>query len=100
MRLLTGPPGSGKTTAILNELRAAIRAGQANSVRLLVPTATLAQHLQNELAREDLIFPPNVVQTLKHFIAEWSADTREAPDTIFHWVVEDAARRLNRAEFK
>jgi len=99
MRLLTGSPGSGKTTAILKELRAAIRAGQADSVRLLVPTATLAQHLQNELAREGLIFPPNVVQTLKHFIAEWGADTREAPDTIFHWIVEDAARRLNRAEF-
>jgi ATP-dependent helicase/DNAse subunit B len=100
MRLLTGPPGSGKTTAILNELRAALRAGQAGSVRLLVPTATLAQHLQNELAREGLIFSPKVVQTLKHFVAEWRPDIPEAPETIFHWIVENAARRLDRNEFR
>ena len=71
MRLFTGPPGSGKTAVILNELRAALRAGEAGSVRLLVPTATLAQHMQNELAREGFVFPPSVVQTLKQFIADW-----------------------------
>jgi hypothetical protein len=99
VRLLCGPPGSGKTAAILNELRAAIRAGQAGSARLLVPTATLAQHLQNELAREGLIFPPGIVQTLKQFIADWRPEVPEAPETIVHWIVEETARRLNRAEF-
>jgi ATP-dependent helicase/DNAse subunit B len=99
MRLLTGPPGTGKTAAILTELRSALRAGEAYTVRLLTPTATLAQHFQNELAREGFVFPPSVVQTLKQFIADWCADTPEATETIFHWIVEDAARRLNRAEF-
>jgi ATP-dependent helicase/DNAse subunit B len=99
MRVLTGPPGSGKTAAILDELRAALRAGEAGSARLLVPTATLAQHMQNELAREGFIFPPSVVQTLKQFIADWLPDASEAPETIFYWIVEAAARKLNRAEF-
>src|ERR1035438_4855407 len=42
--LLTGPAGSGKTPFVLNRLRQALRSGN-QSVRLLVPTATLA-HLQ------------------------------------------------------
>jgi ATP-dependent helicase/DNAse subunit B len=99
MLLLTGPPGSGKTAAILNELRAALRSGGAGSVRLLVPTATLAQHMQNELAREGFVFPPNIVQTLKQFIADWRPEAPEVAKTIFHWIVEEAARRVNRAEF-
>ena len=99
MRLFTGPPGSGKTAVILNELRAALRAGEGSSVRLLVPTATLAQHMQNELAREGFVFPSSVVQTLKQFIADWRPNVPEVPETIFYWIVEAAARRLNRAEF-
>ncbi len=99
MRLFIGPPGSGKTAVILNELRAALRAGEAGSVRLLVPTATLAQHMQNELAREGIVFPPRAVQTLKQFIADWCTEAPEVPETVFHWIVEGAVRRLNRAEF-
>lgn len=99
MRLLTGTPGSGKTAAILAELREALRAGHAESVRLIVPTTTLAQHVQNELAREGFVFPPRVVQTLKAFIADICADLPEVSKAIFYWLVEDAARRLNHAEF-
>jgi ATP-dependent helicase/DNAse subunit B len=99
MRLFTGPPGSGKTAVILNELRVALRAGEAGSVRLLVPTATLAQHMQNELAREGLVFPPSIVQTLKQFIADWCREAPEVSETVFYWIVEAAVRRLNRTEF-
>ena len=60
MRLLTGPAGSGKTAILLNEFRAALRDGHSG-IRLLTPTATLALHLQNEVAREGLVFQRNLV---------------------------------------
>jgi ATP-dependent helicase/DNAse subunit B len=99
MRLLIGPPGSGKTAAILGELRAALRNGEARSVRLLAPTATLAQHMRNELAREGFIFPHSTVQTLNEFIAPWTSGLREVSDALFYWIVEDAARRVHPPEF-
>ena len=99
MRLLTGPAGSGKTQTILQELRTALRAEAGASVRLLVPTATLAQHAQNQLAREGFVFSHRVVQTLNGFIAEWAADEPEVSDAVFYLLVENAARRVNRAEF-
>src|SRR5580700_5673385 len=98
MRLLTGPAGSGKTASILDQLREALRAGN-NSVRLLVPTATMAQHLQNQLAREGFVFPRAIVETLNAFIASYAADAPQVPDAALHLIVEAAARRLNRPEF-
>jgi ATP-dependent helicase/DNAse subunit B len=99
MRLFTGPPGAGKTAAILGELRAALRAGDARRVRLLVPTATLALHVQNELAREGFVFSRSIVQTLSGFVAEWCIASPQVPKPVFYAIVEQAARRLNRAEF-
>ena len=55
MRVLTGPAGSGKTAVILDRLREALRAGR-DDVRLLVPTATMTEHLQNGFAREGFVF--------------------------------------------
>jgi superfamily II DNA or RNA helicase len=47
MLLLTGPAGSGKTSRILERVRDALRR-RDSGVRLLTPTATMAQHLQNQ----------------------------------------------------
>src|SRR5580692_10810398 len=98
MRLLTGPAGSGKTASILDQLREDLRAGN-NSMRLLVPTATQAQHLQNQLAREGFVFPRAIVETLHAFIASYAEDAPQVPDPALHLIVEAAARRLNRPEF-
>ena len=98
MRLIVGPAGSGKTTLVLNQLRAAVRAGN-HAVRLLVPTATLAQHLQNQLAREGLLLRPKLIQTLSAFVREWGGDAAEAPSEVVYLVAEDAVRRLARPEF-
>ena len=62
MRLLTGPAGSGKTAAVLDELREALRSGRAG-VRLLTPTATMAQHFEHQLAREGFVFRGQLIQT-------------------------------------
>src|SRR5271157_3173486 len=73
MRLITGPPGSGKTALILDEFRQALRAHN-DAIRLLVPTRTLAQHLQNRIAREGFVFPPDRIQTLGSFISLYTVD--------------------------
>ena len=99
MRLLTGPPGSGKTFTVLNALRQAIRARDAN-VRVLVPTTTMAQHLRNELAREGLVFSPSAIQTLHRFVESWVPDLPEVSDALFYMLVERAAGRLNLPEFR
>jgi ABC-type lipoprotein export system ATPase subunit len=67
MLFITGPAGSGKTSLLLDRLREAIGRGDTGA-RLLVPTATLARHLQNRLAREGLVFPPRLVQTFSRFL--------------------------------
>jgi ATP-dependent helicase/DNAse subunit B len=98
MRLLTGPAGAGKTTIALEQFREALKADGAG-VRLLVPTATLAQHLQNQLARDGAVFRGQWIQTLHGFAEAWTADVPQVSDEVFSLLVEDAARRVSRPEF-
>jgi ATP-dependent helicase/DNAse subunit B len=98
MRLLTGPAGSGKTTIVLERFRDAVRAADPGA-RLLVPTATMAQHLQNQLAREGLVFRGQWIQTLHQFAEGWAGDVPQVSDEVLYLLVEDAARRVNRPEF-
>src|ERR1035441_646454 len=98
MRLLTGPAGSGKTTILLNQFREALRAG-GEGMRLLTPTATLAQHLQNQVAREGLVFHRNLIQTLNAFVEERGGVALLAEQPVLYLLVEQAARRLRRPEF-
>lgn len=67
MRLLLGEPGSGKTTAILREVQRHLRAGSAN-FRLIVPTATMAEHLRNSLAREGQVMRGSTITTIAGFV--------------------------------
>jgi len=98
MQLLTGPAGCGKTDFILDSFRQALHA-RDSSARLLVPTATLARHLQNRLAREGFVFRPSLIQTLSAFVEDWAGDPPQVPETVLYLVVEEAARRVNRPEF-
>ena len=98
MLLVTGPAGSGKTAFVLDRFREALRAGN-DAIRLLAPTATLAQHLQNQFAREGFVFRRQLVQTLYGFVDDWAGDLPEVPDTVLYLIVEQAARRVNRPEF-
>ncbi len=97
--MLSGGAGSGKTTYVLDRFRDALSAGD-NSVRLLVPTATMAQHLQNRLAREGLVFRRSLIQTLSGFLRPWTSDLQEATSSVLHLLVEQAARRVARPEFE
>ena len=97
MLLLTGPAGSGKTYRVLEQFRAALRC-RDSTVRLLTPTATLAQHLQNQLAREGFVFQPGLIQTLSHFIDPF-AGVPQVSEPLLYLIVEQAARRVNHPDF-
>ena len=98
MLLLTGPAGSGKTGYILDHFREALRAGNS-AIRLLVPSATLAQHFENRLAREGFVFRRGLIQTLSGFVQDWAGDAPQVPESVLYLIVEAAARHVNRAEF-
>ena len=98
MRLLSGPAGSGKTSHILDLFRQSLRAGRYN-IRLLVPTATMAQHLQNRLAREGFVFPAGLIQTLSRFIDDYAVGAAEVSPAVLYLLVEEAAQRIARPEF-
>ena len=99
MQLLTGPAGSGKTFSALDALKNALRRGDAG-VRLLVPTATMAQHLRNALAREGLVFSPGIILTASRFIEPWAADHPEVSSGVLTLLVEKTVRRLGLHEFR
>lgn len=69
MLIRLGPPGSGKTTRILEQVRARLRAGRAD-FRCLVPTSTMQEHLTNLLAREGLLVRTSAIVTLAGFVDE------------------------------
>jgi ATP-dependent helicase/DNAse subunit B len=92
MTLITGPPGSGKTSVVMGEVRRRLAAG-ARDFRLLVPTSTMAEHLGNQLAREGFVFPPELVSTLTRFLAGYSKDLRPAPPAALLLIVEQALAR-------
>src|SRR5437660_11995076 len=98
MLLLTGPAGSGKTFLVLEQLREALARNDAR-VRLLAPTATMARHVQNRIAREGHVPRPSLVQTLSRFIEPWAADLPQVSDAHIYLIVEAAVQRVNRPEF-
>ncbi|HUE01114.1 MAG TPA: PD-(D/E)XK nuclease family protein [Bryobacteraceae bacterium] len=98
MLLLTGPAGSGKTFRILERFRDALRRRDAG-VRLLTPIATMAQRLQNQVAREGCVFRPSLIQTLSRFVDPFTADLPQVTEPLLYLIVEEAAGRVNRPEF-
>ncbi|MGA3044150.1 MAG: AAA family ATPase [Bryobacteraceae bacterium] len=96
--LLTGPAGSGKTSRILERFHDALRQRDPG-VRLLTPTATMARHLQNQVAREGFVFRPWLIQTLSRFVDAFAADLPQVSEPLLHLIVEEAASRVNRPEF-
>ena len=82
MRLITGPAGSGKTSFVLDRFREALRTGDG-SIRLIAPTATMARHLQNRIAREGFVFRRELIQTLSGFMEAWAARFANPPTPRF-----------------
>ncbi|MGH9722940.1 MAG: PD-(D/E)XK nuclease family protein, partial [Bryobacteraceae bacterium] len=70
-----------------------------SAVRLLVPTATMAEHLRHQLARERGVLRPSLVQTLSQFVNERTRDLPQVSGPQMNLVVEQVVARLGRAEF-
>ena len=86
------------TRSALDGFRQALREGRTD-LRLLVPTATMAEHLQHRLAREGFAFQRSLIQTLSAFVKRLTPELREVPETVLYLIVEQAARRVARPEF-
>ena len=90
MRLLLGPPGSGKTTRVLEEF---CRAAPQEGVRLVVPTSTMAEHLRHELARRGHSVRPSRIVTMAGLVSELAPDARMADGASLALLVELALDR-------
>lgn len=99
MRILTGPPGSGKTHRILEQARTRLSAAR-HDFRLLVPTATMAEHVRNQLAREGFVFRPILVDTLSGFIEPFAADVPQIDYDALLLIVRNVLERTRFAEFE
>ncbi|MBA3975554.1 MAG: hypothetical protein C0504_15210 [Candidatus Solibacter sp.] len=98
MKLIIGPPGSGKTTMILDAVRARLSKGDGR-FRLVVPTSTMAAHTRNVLAREGFLVRPSRIITLAGLISELLPETRAAGETELILIVEEALERLKPRAF-
>ncbi len=108
--LLVSPPGSGKTHHVLAALESALAAGRP--ARLVVPTASMAEHLQHLLARRQEQWPgasgqwpvtggqPRSIQPLAAFVEELTPDVRELPDATATLLVERALAAAGVREFE
>ena len=67
MRLISGPPGSGKSRRFGTEI-CGFLARREEDWRLLVPTATMAEHVRNAAARDGWVFRPSLIGTLSRFL--------------------------------
>jgi ATP-dependent helicase/DNAse subunit B len=90
--LISGPPASGKSHAALEFFRA-----QPGSL-LLVPTATMVEHLRHSLARTGFPVRPRDICTLATFLDRYSAGAA-APPILLDLLIEQALEKLRPGRF-
>jgi ATP-dependent helicase/DNAse subunit B len=95
--LLIGPAGSGKTTRVLSELEAALGRGQRAC--LVAPTASMAEHLQHQMARRGLVVSPRTILPLAGLVADLTPGCREVSPALEILLVERALARAATGEF-
>jgi len=92
MNLILGPPGSGKSVSCLIQLKAAL-GDKLDTCRLIVPTATMAEHLRNELAREGFVFKPALVSTFTKFVEPYYLATQGVSSGAIEIVAKEVLAR-------
>ena len=90
--LITGPPASGKSHVALERFRS-----QADRL-LIVPTATMVEHIRHALARSRFPVRPREIRTLAHCLEEWSPQG-PAPAPFLDLLIEQALEKLRPDRF-
>ncbi|MGE5570336.1 MAG: PD-(D/E)XK nuclease family protein [Rhodospirillales bacterium] len=72
---------------MLELIRAGLRRGSLD-FRLLVPTATMAEHIRNQLAREGFALRPGLITTLWKFTTRWVQEYPEVPAAAVDLIVD------------
>ena len=88
--LLIGPPGSGKTHFVLEKLTAALRDRRAAQMLLVVPTASMAQHLTHELARRGHTVPGDLILPIAALVERLTPELKEPTPAVAAWLVSAA----------
>ncbi len=97
--LLIGPPGSGKTHFVLEQIETAIREGRGHEARLVVPTASMARHMLHTLARRVAAVAGDTVATLADFVTRLTPEAREPSAALSAWLLAQVIEESGRAEF-
>ena len=97
--LLTGPAGSGKTHRVLGKLTFAVQEGRTTKVKLIVPTASMAEHLQHTLAR-GRVTAGGMVTTLADFVRDLAPAVREPGPAAESWLLDQAVERADCEAFR
>jgi hypothetical protein len=90
--LITGPPASGKSRAALDRFLA------IPASLLIVPSATMSEHVAHELARAGVAVRPSRIQTLARFLDMWSG-VEAAPAALLGLMVDQALERVRPERF-
>jgi len=96
--LVIGPPGSGKTHACLERLATAVQHGRADEVRLITPTASMAQHLLHQLARRGLTVPGDLVLSLDELLERIVPEEKTPSPAEADWLLAAAIQQASGAE--
>ncbi len=88
--LLIGPPGGGKTHLVLERLTAALRESREARTVLVVPTASMAQHLTHELARRGHTVRTDLILPIAALVERLTPDLQEPSPAIDAWLVSEA----------
>ncbi|MEO8096322.1 MAG: PD-(D/E)XK nuclease family protein [Acidobacteriota bacterium] len=91
--LLTGPAASPLTRAAVERFQS------LPGSLLLLPTATMAEHIKHSLARAGVAVRPKSILTLAGFLDAW-APQAAAPAALVHLLMEQALERLRPARFR
>lgn len=96
--LVIGPPGSGKTHACLERLATAVAQGRGAEVRLVTPTASMAQHLLHQLARRGLTIPGDLVLSLDELLDRIVPEEKTPTPAEADWLLIAAIQQASGAE--
>ena len=98
IEILSGPAGSGKTSVLLDRVRANLQAGRP--FHFLLPDAASAKSVRLRLAREGHVLNPHRIVALSTFIAQLAPAYREANSAECGFALRDSLRKLRPSIFE